>query len=105
MRVLLPALLVVAACRPPQRWLVVDVRSAGAPVAGATVAAVCPPYASDARVSGDDGHAELEMEQKAGASCTITAEREGLRTARAPNVALCRDRATCAPVEIDLEAP
>jgi hypothetical protein len=104
MRALLPTLLVIAACRPPPRWVFVDVRSGGAPVAGATVAAVCPQYASDARVSGEDGRAELEIDEKV-RSCTVTAEHEGLRTARLPNLKPCLDRATCAPTEIELVAP
>jgi hypothetical protein len=97
------AAVLLTACGPAPRWVVVEVRSAGAPVAAATVAAVCRPLGSAAELTGSDGGAALAIRDRADA-CAVTAGRDGLRTARRADVTPCAERASCRPVVIELGA-
>ena len=102
MRCAVLSLLALSACHP--RWVLVDVHSAGAPVVDATVSAVCQPLGSAADRSDPGGAVALAIPELRASVCTVTASREGLRTARREGVVTCRDRARCTPVEFELEA-
>src|SRR5262245_57260562 len=96
-------LIALAACRPT-RWIVVDVRSsAGAPVEGATVSAVCTPRGSAAELTGADGVAALPIVHDEPDRCTITASAPGHATAQREHDDSCTDRRRCAAVELTLE--
>ena len=95
-----PLLILAGACASG-RWVVVRVTAVdGAPLADATVSAVCPPRGSAAKVTGADGVAELRPRE--GGRCTITATRAEHET-RQTDIEACRARATCAPLELRLE--
>jgi hypothetical protein len=99
----LVCLVLLAGC-PKAHYVVVEVRSAGAPVEGATVSAVCKPLGSAADRSGEDGRVTLAVRDHAD-TCTITAAHPDLRAARREGVRVCASRSTCEPTTLELEAP
>jgi hypothetical protein len=94
------ALVVLSACASG-RWVVVRVTAVdGEPLADATVSVVCPPRASGAKRTGDDGTATLALRE--GGRCTVTATRSGYATAQT-ETASCRAPDGCAAVTFAME--
>jgi hypothetical protein len=97
------ALLSLAGCPPPPRYIVADVHATSAPVHDAMVAADCGRERGPALRTDDTGRVRLPIHGHAGADrCVLTVAKPGYRTVEAGGVQLCSTAAACPPIFVRL---
>jgi hypothetical protein len=101
-RLLYFAVVALAGCPAPGRYVVADVTASRRPVEGALVAASCGDrYANAATRTDDGGRARMRVPSTS-SYCSLTVAKPGLPTVETGPVNVCPTTGACTPTRVDL---